>query len=310
MFARLFAASGLSLDRLRALLEVSAAGNIAKAAEGDPVKQSQYSRQIKELEEFFRVKLTERHGKGIRLTSNGRELARIARFFLMGLSNFQRGCILEEQTFRVGADAAFTERFLIPCLASLQKEHDVRFVVEVVPAGEVERRLHDLTLDFGVVTSRTPGRPLRSEKLFDWRLDLWLPRTLCESERSALRAFAGKQLPLILAARDTEQLAISKLNDYEPVFVCDHFLQAAAALQHTGAATLLPDFLRSSVDSPMLRCVGDAAGVVWSYSLAWNPRSIRLNPRAARIREALVKKLSELPRRVGRNQTTRRRAGP
>jgi hypothetical protein len=37
MFARLFAESGLSLDRLRALLEVGAAGSIVKAAEGDPV---------------------------------------------------------------------------------------------------------------------------------------------------------------------------------------------------------------------------------------------------------------------------------
>jgi len=44
MFEKLFAESGLSLDRLRALLEVNAAGSIVKAAIGDPVKQSQYSR--------------------------------------------------------------------------------------------------------------------------------------------------------------------------------------------------------------------------------------------------------------------------
>ena len=81
MFSKLFAESGLSLDRLRAMLEVGASGSIAKAADGDPVRQSQYSRQIKELEDFFRVKLMERDGKGMRLTTNGRELARISRFF-------------------------------------------------------------------------------------------------------------------------------------------------------------------------------------------------------------------------------------
>ncbi|HWY75152.1 MAG TPA: hypothetical protein VN281_06020 [Verrucomicrobiae bacterium] len=43
MFERLFAESGLSLDRLRSLLEVGATGSIAKAADGDPVRQSQYS---------------------------------------------------------------------------------------------------------------------------------------------------------------------------------------------------------------------------------------------------------------------------
>ena len=106
MFEKLFAESGLSLNRVKALLEVAAAGSIAKATNGDPVRQSQYSRQIKELEDFFQVKLMERYGKGIRLTTNGRELARISRFFLLGMSNFRRGCLTEEQTFRIGASAA------------------------------------------------------------------------------------------------------------------------------------------------------------------------------------------------------------
>src|SRR5215831_11219024 len=117
MFEKLFAESGLSLDRLKALLAVGAAGSIVKAAEGDPVKQSQYSRQIKELEDFFRIKLVERHGKGIRLTANGKELARISRFFLLGLSNFQRGCLAEERTYRIGGSPAFIQTRLLPLLA-------------------------------------------------------------------------------------------------------------------------------------------------------------------------------------------------
>src|SRR5712671_4362044 len=84
MFSKLFAESGLSLDRLKALLEVGAAGSIVRAAGGDPVRQSQYSRQIKELEDFFRTRLIERQGKGTRLTESGRELARISRFFMLG----------------------------------------------------------------------------------------------------------------------------------------------------------------------------------------------------------------------------------
>src|SRR3974390_2954269 len=118
MFERIFAESGLSLDRLRALLEVGAAGSIVKAASADPVRQSQYSRQIKELEDFFRARLIERYGKGTRLTASGRELARISRFFMLGLSNFQRGCLAEEQTFRIGASATFNRQFLLPVLSS------------------------------------------------------------------------------------------------------------------------------------------------------------------------------------------------
>src|SRR5437870_3401562 len=132
MFERLFAQNGLSLDRVRALLEVGATGSIVKAAGGDPVKQSQYSRQIKELEDFFQSKLVERHGKGIRLTTKGTELARISRFFLLGLSNFQRGCLTEEQRFRIGASATFIERFALPFLAhSMSVRSHARYAVEI-----------------------------------------------------------------------------------------------------------------------------------------------------------------------------------
>lgn len=52
-FEHLFDISGLSIDRLRSFLKVAEAGNLATAAQGDVVRQSQYSRQIKELEGFF-----------------------------------------------------------------------------------------------------------------------------------------------------------------------------------------------------------------------------------------------------------------
>src|SRR5690349_6454222 len=148
MFEKLFAESGFSLDRLRALLEVGAAGSIAKAAGGEPVRQSQYSRQIKELEDFFRARLIERHGKGTRLTANGRELARISRFFMLGLSNFQRGCLAEEQTFRIGASATFNRQFLLHALSNSLRKGGASYVSEVATDEEIEGRLHDLTLDF------------------------------------------------------------------------------------------------------------------------------------------------------------------
>src|SRR5215472_12840895 len=128
MFARLFAESGLSLDRLKALLEVGAAGSIVKAANDDPVRQSQYSRQIKELEDFFRTRLIERHGKGARLTANGKELARISRFFMLGLSNFQRGCLAEQETFRIGASATFIRAFLIPVISAVPPKGGARYI--------------------------------------------------------------------------------------------------------------------------------------------------------------------------------------
>ncbi|MBI4661435.1 MAG: hypothetical protein HY735_21645 [Verrucomicrobia bacterium] len=48
MHEELFSRSGLSLERLKTRCEIADRGGISKAAEGDPVKQSQFSRQLRE----------------------------------------------------------------------------------------------------------------------------------------------------------------------------------------------------------------------------------------------------------------------
>lgn len=88
MFEQLFAKRGLSLDRMRVLLDVREAGSIVKASGSDPVRQSQYSRQLKELDEFFGVELTTRKGRSITLTPIGQELATLIKEHFLGLNNF------------------------------------------------------------------------------------------------------------------------------------------------------------------------------------------------------------------------------
>ena len=296
MFPKLFAENGLSLDRLKAFLAVAAAGSIVKATNGDPVKQSQYSRQIKELEDFFRIKLVERHGKGIRLTSSGRELAKISRFFLLGLSNFQRGCLSEEQTFRIGASATFIQRFLLPVVASAKViQGDTRYIVETVNDDEIERRLHDLTLDFGVTTREVISRPLQLKELGRWRLNLWVPIALHKSEKSAALAFRERRLPLALAADELHALGVTEFKDHDCRLACDDFLQAGEALREQTVAAILPDYLNpGDMSKSFLRVrVSAIESRKYFFRLAWNPRLLRLNPHATRRKDSLIKELSE-----------------
>jgi DNA-binding transcriptional LysR family regulator len=296
MFARLFAESGLSLDRLRALVEVGAAGSMVRAAEGDPARQSQYSRQIKELEDFFKTGLIERHGKGIRLTASGRELARISRFFLLGLSNFQRGSLAEGQTYRIGASPTFIASFLLPVLAEPRGvESGIRFAVEAVVGDEVERRLHDLTLDFGVVTQPAVSRPLQLKELGVWRLKFWVPKTLCKTARQAERAFADKRLPIVWPAGELPQCELDILADYEPALTCASFLEARVALEENSLAAFLPDFLAlgTSGDRRLNLRMPAVDSCRFHYRLAWNPRLLRLNPHARRRRDALAESLAQ-----------------
>jgi hypothetical protein len=53
MYRDLFSKTGLSLDRLYALLLLRERGSLIRAAEGDPVKQSQMSRYLRDLSSFF-----------------------------------------------------------------------------------------------------------------------------------------------------------------------------------------------------------------------------------------------------------------
>jgi len=294
MFERLFAESGLSLDRLKALLEVGAAGSIAKAAGGDPVRQSQYSRQIKQLEDFFRAKLLERHGKGSRLTQNGKELARISRFFLLGLSNFQRGRLKDGHVFRIGASATMIQIFLLPVLASPRAAQiGVRYAVEIANEDEIERRLHDLTLDFGVVTRDTISRPLQLKELGKWRLNLWVPKALQRNERSAMQAFNERRLPLALAAQELNAFRVGLLKDYEACLVCDSFVDTKAAIESESLAAFLPGFLIPDQSSKTFFRVRIPTIDMHTYWFAWNPRLLRLNPHAVRSRDFLLDGLTK-----------------
>lgn len=295
MFARLFAQSGLSLDRLRALVEVGAHGSIVRAAEGDLARQSQYSRQIKELEDFFQVALVERHGKGVRLTARGRELARISRFFLLGMSNFQRGCLAAGQTYRIGADATFSQTFLLPMLARLGGQRsDIRFVIETAGSNEIERRLHELTLDFGVVSRPSLSRPLQVKELGQWRLKLWVPKSLGLDARRARRALKANRLPLVWPEKELPLAEFAWLAKLEPMLTCETFLEARTALAEQRLATVLPDFLSpgEAGESCIAIRVPALESRRFGYGLAWNPRLLRLNPHAARQRDTLIRLLT------------------
>jgi DNA-binding transcriptional LysR family regulator len=290
MFERLFAESGLSLDRIRAFLEVGAAGSIVKAARGDPVRQSLYSRQIKELEDFFQTRLVERQGRGIRVAASGRELARISRFFLLGLSNFQRGCLSADQTFRIGASATVIHCFLLPVLAGLRESRPrARYQVETVSEEEMERRLHDLTLDFAITTASTLSRPLQLIELGRARLVLWVPKALHKTEKLALQAFKAGRLEVVAPTREPHSHQMPAFRGVEPRLVCENFLQARTGLEGQGTAALLPGFLAPKEPRAYLKLASPALdGAVLTYRLAWNPRLIRLNPQMARRRDLLA----------------------
>jgi len=81
--------NGFSLDRLATLCAVVEARSIVAAAGPNSSRQSQFSRQIKELEDVLEQKLFDRVGKSLRPTDAGVQLARMTKAFLDGISALQ-----------------------------------------------------------------------------------------------------------------------------------------------------------------------------------------------------------------------------
>lgn len=165
-FEHLFAVSGLSLDRLRSFLRVADAGNLAKAAMGDVTKQSQFSRQIKELEAFFGTALTRRVGRRIEITDEGMRLAAIVRRQFRELDDFRKSMAGRSVSARLGSQGSVIDWLLVPRLTGIRESLSSALIeLEMMRSAEVVRAVADGRLDFGIV--REDAVPAEIKR---WRL--------------------------------------------------------------------------------------------------------------------------------------------
>lgn len=165
-FERLFDISGLSLDRLRTFLRVVEAGNLTKAAQGDVTKQSQFSRQIKELESFFGVALTRRVGRRIEITDEGLRLALVVRRHFRELDDFRESMSGRSISVRIGSQGSIIDWLLVPRLGEIHKTLGNAMVeLEQLRTLDVVRAVADGRLDFGIV--REDSLPPETKR---WRL--------------------------------------------------------------------------------------------------------------------------------------------
>lgn len=185
-FETLFAVSGLSLDRLRSFLRVVEAGNLTKAAQGDVTKQSQFSRQIKELESFFGVALTRRVGRRIEITDEGHWLALIVRRQFRELDDFRKTMAGRSVSVRIGTQGSILNWLLVPRIRAITEAlGNATIEMEPMRTMDVVRAVADGRIDFGIV--REDALPSETKR---WRLGavgyaVFAPNSLCKGYASA-----------------------------------------------------------------------------------------------------------------------------
>src|SRR5688500_15244381 len=203
MFDALFSERGLSLDRLKVLIEVRDAGSIAQAAPGDPVRQSQYSRQLRELSEFFGCELAQRRGKILKLTEQGERLAELAREQLRSLEDFRAECKEQSVAFTIGAGDSLIQWLVIPRLGKIIDEFaGTHFATVNLRTNEIVQQLTDCRIDFGIIRKSANAPGLKSVSIGIVRYVAFVPDSLVRPKKKITLKQALSELPLASQTTD------------------------------------------------------------------------------------------------------------
>lgn len=250
MFDTLFQSSGLSLDRLRTFLMVAEAGSIAKAAPDDPSRQSQFSRQIRELEEHFGVELTRRLGKGLCLTPAGLRLAALIRGQFQDLEDFRREQQQAHKVFMLGAASSLLDWLVTPVASAIASAlGDASLILDSQRSRQLVESVREGRLDLAVVRSDAIPDPLPRTVLCQLSFHLCVPRRLLPKDATAasLRDSATwKRLPFA-TGRDGGQLDAqireimqSHGVDFSPRYECSSLLLVKQLIESGQCAGILP----------------------------------------------------------------------
>lgn len=241
----LLSESGLSLDRLAGFLEVADAGSITAVARGDASRQALLSRQIKELETFFAVKLTRRAGRGLELTDAGRDLARRTRDAFRLWGDYKEGYAGHKRRLNIGASGSVLEWLLIPALSDLQQEH---FELRVVGGrtAQLAQQLEDGELDFAILRDNAQTPRLTGDVIGNYGYQLWAPRKLLPKGVEGSHQLLST-LPMALTAGGTfrkklgDELSARGIELNVGVETTS-FSQALEAVRTKSYAAILPEF--------------------------------------------------------------------
>ncbi len=294
MYEELLRDRGLSLDRLHALLVVAETGSIARAARKDPVRQSQISRQLSELEDYFGCALTERRAGRRILTEDGRRLAEHTRWMLAGLADIKRGRGQESAPpFKLGAGESTLAWLVLPRLADVS----ARFAISALAAEDVVRGLVEGRLDIGIVRRDEVGSKLASRPIGAVRHALFVPRAIVP--RGADESEIPFRVPIAIQTSDHDiharmmDEANRRRGALDVRLECESFLQVHRAVRSERYAGLLPTSVRPDLPERRFLELAFAGSFQSRLHLAWSPALLRVRPGAERVLSRLAEVIAK-----------------
>ena len=279
LFGNLFSISGLSLERLLTFLQVVEAGNISKAASGDSTKQSQFSRQIKEMEAFFGVALTRRVGRRIEITEEGQQLALVIRRQFRELDDFRESMQGRSVTVRLGSQGSVIDWLVLPRITEAHKTLGNALIeVEQLRTLDIMRAVADGRLDFGIVRDDALPKGLKRWKLGQVGYAVFAANAFWKNAASAEDLIAKAPVIELLPGGQfsTRWQAWLEKEKRRPKIIArvSSFTDAAKAVQAGHAAAILPQLAAVDFDPKKFQSQPIPAMSHRSLVLIANARSV------------------------------------
>jgi len=285
---------GLSIHRLYSFLEVVEKKGFTAAAPQDPVRQSQLSRQVGELERYFGKELFQRRGRGVVVTPAGALLATLVRELQKGFEEVKAEPADAPLPYSFGAGDSLLQWWVVPRIGDVARQvpQAVASLVSL-SSSDVVTQLQDARLDFGLVRANEVPKGLESRPIGRLEYALYVPRKLRGQAREVDELLA--RVPLALQQSEPELnerlLALAgKHGKPRVALACETFPQACSAVRSGKYAALLPTIVDEELaDSKVIVKVPlvGLGRLAAKLHLAWHPRTTRRNENLARVAQVL-----------------------
>lgn len=301
MLPEVVARNGFSLDRLATLCGVVDSGSIAAAAGPSPSRQSQFSRQIKELEEAIGAKLFERVGKTLRPTPLGQQLARMSRVFFGSVAELAATEAARPGLIHVGGGEGLLRWLFVPSMSVLRSlSPPIHCQVRSLRSGDVVGELDLGRIDVGLVRKTVLSGVVACEDVGTFEFVLVVPRQLLRS-RSGDEVFEGRSLPFAELTGEGQLATTAREISLEAGIALNRVIQAEtlsmlmAAVEHEDTAAFLPTLAAASLPEDRFAVVRfeSLRRLNREIALAWIPEVADQKPLVKQAIRVLTRSLRQ-----------------
>jgi len=283
MFEELVGKKGLSLSRLITLCRIASKGSIGAAAGGDSNAQTQYSRQIAELEEYLSpIKLLHRDVKPHRLTEEGKRLYELCNGFLTGLEDVVHECRDLPKRLIIGAGESLIQWWLMPHVMPVIQKMMPRLslIFKNLQTDEIVAMLSDGEIDLGFIRKNAVSKNLKSSDCDTFGYRLFVPKKLADGLSDPLEVHDLANLPIaILEGSGSLRTALDQTlggGTVRPAYALElsSSTQIALAISKMGYCGFLPQFAESQLPSTKIKMfeVQGMKNLERKLAIAWSPR--------------------------------------